>query len=409
MSHVKVALVVAAVLIAAVSLLVSNLLVRDLTREEQSRMEVWAEAMSSLTQADENTDLNLVLKVINGNNTIPVIVQDSRGEILAARNVEDDGGFVFWKNRLVQDSIDIAIIEPHTASHKQLLLKLQQKVEQMQQEGYTMKMNLDGAGVQTTLSIFYEPSLMLRRLALYPYIQLGVVALFIVVALLALLSSKRAEQNKVWVGLSRETAHQLGTPISSLMAGVEMLKDLYPEEALVPEMDKDIQRLQLIAERFSKIGSAPALDSEDLCLIIPRVVEYIGRRTSDKVQITTDFPSSSVFVRVNAPLFEWVIENLCKNAIDAMAGVGHINICVRQRGAMVNIEVSDTGKGISKKRWKRVFKPGFTTKRRGWGLGLSLAKRIVEEYHEGHIFVKASEINHGTTFCLQLKADLQDT
>ena len=409
MSHVKVALVVAAVLIAAVSLLVSNLLVCDLTREEQSRMEVWAEAMSSLTQADENTDLNLVLKVINGNNTIPVIVQDSRGEILAARNVEDDGGFVFWKNRLLQDSIDIAIIEPHTASHKQLLLKLQQKVEQMQQEGYTMKMNLDGAGVQTTLSIFYEPSLMLRRLALYPYIQLGVVALFIVVALLALLSSKRAEQNKVWVGLSRETAHQLGTPISSLMAGVEMLKDLYPDEALVPEMDKDIQRLQLIAERFSKIGSAPALDSEDLCLIIPRVVEYIGRRTSDKVQITTDFPSSSVFVRVNAPLFEWVIENLCKNAIDAMAGVGHINICVRQRGAMVNIEVSDTGKGISKKRWKRVFKPGFTTKRRGWGLGLSLAKRIVEEYHEGHIFVKASELNHGTTFCLQLKADLQNT
>ena len=405
MSHVKVALVVAAVLIASVSLLVSNLLVRDLTREEQSRMEVWAEAMRSLTRADENTDLNLVLKVINGNNTIPVIVQDSRGDILAARNIEDDGGFVFWKNRLVQDSIDIAITEPHTASHKQLLLQLQQKVEQMQREGYTMKMSLDGAGAQTTLSIFYEPSLMLRRLALYPYIQLGVVALFIVVALLALLSSKRAEQNKVWVGLSRETAHQLGTPISSLMAGVEMLKDLYPDEALVPEMDKDVQRLQLIAERFSKIGSAPALVNEDLCLIIPRVVEYIGRRTSDKVQITTDFPASSVFVRVNAPLFE----NLCKNAIDAMAGVGHINICVRQRGAVVNIEVSDTGKGISKKRWKRVFKPGFTTKRRGWGLGLSLAKRIVEEYHEGHIFVKASEINHGTTFCIQLKADLQNT
>ncbi len=409
MSHVKVALVVAAVLIASVSLLVSNLLVRDLTREEQSRMEVWAEAMRSLTRADENTDLNLVLKVINGNNTIPVIVQDSRGDILAARNIEDDGGFVFWKNRLVQDSIDIAITEPHTASHKQLLLQLQQKVEQMQREGYTMKMSLDGAGAQTTLSIFYEPSLMLRRLALYPYIQLGVVALFIVVALLALLSSKRAEQNKVWVGLSRETAHQLGTPISSLMAGVEMLKDLYPDEALVPEMDKDVQRLQLIAERFSKIGSAPALVNEDLCLIIPRVVEYIGRRTSDKVQITTDFSASSVFVRVNAPLFEWVIENLCKNAIDAMAGVGHINICVRQRGAVVNIEVSDTGKGISKKRWKRVFKPGFTTKRRGWGLGLSLAKRIVEEYHEGHIFVKASEINHGTTFCIQLKADLQNT
>ena len=409
MSHVKVALVVAAVLIASVSLLVSNLLVHDLTREEQSRMEVWAEAMRSLTRADENTDLNLVLKVINGNNTIPVIVQDSRGDILAARNIEDDGGFVFWKNRLVQDSIDRAIIEPHTASHKQLLLQLQQKVVQMQREGYTMKMSLDGAGTQTTLSIFYEPSLMLRRLALYPYIQLGVVALFIVVALLALLSSKRAEQNKVWVGLSRETAHQLGTPISSLMAGVEMLKDLYPDEALVPEMDKDVQRLQLIAERFSKIGSAPALVNEDLCLIIPRVVEYIGRRTSDKVQITTDFPASSVFVRVNAPLFEWVIENLCKNAIDAMAGVGHINICVRQRGSVVNIEVSDTGKGISKKRWKRVFKPGFTTKRRGWGLGLSLAKRIVEEYHEGHIFVKASEINHGTTFCIQLKADLQNT
>lgn len=403
MSHVKVALVVAAILIASVSLLVSNFLVRDLTREEQSRMEVWAEAMRSLTRADENTDLNLVLKVINGNNTIPVIVKDSRGNILAARNIEDKGGMVFWTHTFVQDSIDAAIAEPLTVPHQQLLIYLQKKAHRMCQAGYTMKMPLDGASPQATLFIFYEPSLMLRRLSLYPFIQLGVVALFVVIALLALLSSKRAEQNKVWVGLSRETAHQLGTPISSLMAGVEMLKDIYPDEALVPEMDKDVKRLQLIAERFSKIGSAPTLTEENLCEIIPRVIEYVGRRTSSKVQITTDFQTVPIQAQVNAPLFEWVIENLCKNAIDAMAGVGHIGISLYERGSMVVIEVSDTGKGIPKQRWKKVFKPGFTTKRRGWGLGLSLAKRIVEEYHNGHIFVKSSELGKGTTFCIQLK------
>ena len=227
-------------------------------------------------------------------------------------------------------------------------------------------------------------------------------ALFIVVAILALLSSKRAEQNKVWVGLSRETAHQLGTPISSLMAGSIILRESYPDDPLIPEMDKDIQRLQLIAERFSKIGSAPEMTRENLNEVVLRVLSYIGKRTSQKVKLQTSFSASVMYTKINAPLFEWVIENLCKNAIDAMSGVGEINIGVTERDKRITILVSDTGKGIAKKNFKNVFKPGFTTKRRGWGLGLSLAKRIIEEYHRGKIFVKSSELGQGTTFCIQL-------
>jgi len=240
---------------------------------------------------------------------------------------------------------------------------------------------------------------MLKRLATYPYVQLGVVALFIVVAILALLSSKRAEQNKVWVGLSRETAHQLGTPISSLMAGSIILRESYPDDPLIPEMDKDIQRLQLIAERFSKIGSAPEMTRENLNEVVLRVLSYIGKRTSQKVKLQTSFSASVMYAKINAPLFEWVIENLCKNAVDALEGrSGRIDIYVMQKEQTVVIDLVDTGKGIRQKDMKNVFRPGFTTKQRGWGLGLSLARRIVEEYHHGKIFVKQSEVGQGTTF-----------
>ena len=276
---------------------------------------------------------------------------------------------------------------------------------------------------------------MIKRLNVYPYVQLGVVMIFVVVAIFALLTSKRAEQNKVWVGLSKETAHQLGTPISSLMAWTEILKESYPDDTLLPEMDKDVKRLQLIAERFSKIGSLPEPVPASLIEVMNHVVDYMDRRTSQKVQMIRHFPEHDVIVRINASLFEWVVENLCKNAVDAMGGSGTITLTivdsrserqetanlqqqasdiasVRQlsRGELVKtsgfvaIEVSDTGKGIKKKDLKNVFKPGFTTKKRGWGLGLSLAKRIVEEYHHGRIFVKSSEVGHGTTFRIELKA-----
>lgn len=381
MGKVKIALVVGAVLIAAASLVVSHSLVSDLAREERKRMEVWAEAMRSLISADNTTDLNLVLQVLNGNTTIPVIVQDEWGQILEHRN--------------------LAI--PADADSLAYLTKV---AEKMRRAGNYMEMSLssqesDGGEY---IVIGYEESVMLRRLASYPYVQLGVVGLFVVVAILALLSSKRAEQNKVWVGLSRETAHQLGTPISSLMAWIHVLRETYPEDALLPEMDKDIRRLELIASRFSKIGSVPELKPENLCAVIERTAEYMGNRASDKVLLTCSVPSDVVKVKLCAPLFEWVIENLCKNAIDAMSGEGRIDIYVYRAANHIVVEVSDTGKGIARSDFKNVFRPGYTTKKRGWGLGLSLAKRIVEEYHRGRIYVKSSQPGVCTTFCIELRA-----
>jgi signal transduction histidine kinase len=252
------------------------------------------------------------------------------------------------------------------------------------------------------IEICYDDSLILKRLARYPYIQLTVVVIFVLIAFFALFSSMKAEQNKVWVGLSKETAHQLGTPISSLMAWSEVLRESYPDDELIPEMSKDISRLERIADRFSKIGSIPEPKVEDLCEILQRVVDYMSHRVSSKVKLTTHFPGERVEMLIVAPLFEWVAENLCKNAVDAMGGEGKIDLYVYDEPMSVVIDVTDTGKGISKNNYKDVFKPGYTTKSRGWGLGLSLAKRIVEEYHKGRIFVKHSEIGKGTTFRIEL-------
>lgn len=378
----KVAFVVAALLIAAVSLLYSHKLTNQLLAGEKANMEVWAEAMRSLTTADETTDLNLVLKVINSNNTIPVIVIDSHNTILASRNLRP---------------------EP---KGKDSLQTIQGIVKEMKRSGECIRMDLisnnETSPNHDYIYVYYQESYMLHRLTIYPYIQLAIVALFMVIAIIALLLSKKAEQNRVWVGLSRETAHQLGTPISSLMAWSEVLRESYPEDVLLPEMDKDVRRLQLIAERFSKIGSAPELEETDLCELISRVVEYISKRISQRVTIRVDFESKPLYSRVNPPLFEWVIENLCKNAVDAMEGVGSISIYTYVVGRSKHIEITDTGKGIPHNRFNKVFKPGFTTKQRGWGLGLSLAKRIVEEYHNGRIYVKRSEIGQGTTFAIEM-------
>ena len=314
---------ISAVIIAVTSLLVSHYLVKDLSSEERKKMEVWAEALHALNHADETTDLSLVLDVMQGNTTIPVIVLNENGGIDDYRNIEDT-------------------------------LNLEAYAKRMRQAGDTI--------IVGSQMVCYDESLLLKRLSQYPYWQLGIVMIFVVVAIFALLSSKKAEQNKVWVGLSKETAHQLGTPISSLMAWVEILKENHPDDELIPELDKDVKRLERIAERFSKIG----------------------------------------IVRMNSSLFEWVVENLCKNAVDAMEGNGRIDLSLSEEGSKVILEVKDTGKGIRKKDIKNVFTPGFTTKQRGWGLGLSLAKRIVEEYHKGRIFVKSSELGKGTTFRVEL-------
>ena len=414
--NLKIILIVVAIIIAIASLLTSNYLTHDLQEEEKNKMEVWAEAMRSLNSADENTDLNLVLKVINGNNTIPVIVLDKFGNVQTHRNL----GIIFKEN---QDSISI----------------LQAKAKSMQNEGNSIRIfiatpseddimyeetdaltnqYMDSADKNSDsftvihpetkqsdadyIEICYGESLMLKRLAVYPYIQLSVVVIFVLIAIFALFSSMKAEQNKVWVGLSKETAHQLGTPISSLMAWSEVLKETYPDDELLPEMEKDVKRLERIAERFSKIGSIPEPKPEDLCAVINRVVEYMDKRTSNKVHITSHLPSDPVIVNLVASLFEWVAENLCKNAVDAMSGSGSIDIYMEETDNIIALEFKDTGKGIAKSQFSSVFKPGFTTKKRGWGLGLSLAKRIVEEYHKGRIFVKSSEIGKGTTFRVEL-------
>ena len=375
--QVKIILVVAAILIAVASLLVSHFLVSDLSKEERGKMEVWAQALHSLNEADEHTDLSLVLSVMEGNNTIPVVVLDKEGHVtdyrnidIKAKNATDTAAFVERMGKRMKDADRYIKIQIGDSADYQL--------------------------------VCYDDSVMLKRLAAWPYVQLGIVLIFVVIAIFALLSSKRAEQNKVWVGLSKETAHQLGTPISSLMAWTEMLKESYPDDELLQEMDKDVKRLERIAERFSKIGSVPEPVESSMNEVLRHVIEYMNRRTSQKVQILSQMPGEDVIVKMNASLFEWVIENLCKNAVDAMEGAGTITLTLMKEEKVVIVEVQDTGKGIKKKDIKNVFTPGFTTKKRGWGLGLSLAKRIVEEYHRGRIFVKSSEIGKGTTFRIEM-------
>ncbi len=379
-----------AIIIVATSLFVSHRLVEDLKNEERTRMEVWAAAMRSLTEAEENTDLNLVLTVINGNNSIPVIVTDEENKILSHRNLG-------IQSRNSQDS----------------LKQLQGRLTEMRQTGKHMKMPLeitsqeDNTTTQSSpvqlhhINIYYEESLILHRLALFPYVQLAVVSLFLLVALVALLSTKKAEQNRVWVGLTKETAHQLGTPISSLMAWIEVLKETYPNDDLLEDMQTDVQRLERITERFSKIGSQPALVNTSISPIIAQTVSYLQRRISSRITITSHI-HQEVELPLSAPLFEWVLEVLCKNSADAMSGAGSIEISGQIKEDRYIIDVTDTGKGIARKNFSSVFKAGYTTKQRGWGLGLSLSKRIIEKYHHGRIYVFQSIVGKGTTFRIEL-------
>ncbi len=310
--QVKIFLVLAAVLIAVASLVASRLLTRDLETEEHHKMEIWAEAMRALNHADENTDLNLVLKVINTNQTIPVIVLDADGKVQTFRNID-------LKSKNVTDS----------------MTTLAQMGRQLKDEGRSIRILLNGTAKHDYIDVCYDDSLMLKRLATYPYVQLGVVLIFVVVAIFALLTSKKAEQNKVWVGLSKETAHQLGTPISSLMAWTEVLKETYPDDMLIPEMEKDISRLQLVADRFSKIGSLPEPVPASLNEVLTHVGDYMNKRTSSKISIQHAFPNHEVIVRINASLFEWVIENLCKNAVDAIGEQPAPSLC----GSKIHLNV----------------------------------------------------------------------
>ncbi len=375
--NIRTVLILVAIAIALFSLLVSHSLVRDLQQEEHNKMEIFAGAYRAINEATDDTDLTLVQSIITGNNTIPIIVLDDNG--------------------VVENFLNIEIHNADTLAY------LSKRAVQMREKGNSIKIYHGQQGSGRYTEVCFDDSLMLNRLTVYPYIQLGVVSIFVLIAIFALLSFKKTEQNRVWVGLSKETAHQLGTPISSLMAWTELLKDKYDGDELITEMSKDVSRLETIAERFSKVGSMPDPVAEDVAVVLNRALGYIERRSPATVRFVRNFPQTPVIVRMNAPLFEWVVENLCKNAVDAMDGSGVLTIDLFEDSDNAYIEVADTGKGIAKGSFKTVFQPGFTTKKRGWGLGLSLAKRIVEEYHKGRIFVKKSEQGKGTVFRVELR------
>ncbi|MDO9633498.1 MAG: HAMP domain-containing sensor histidine kinase [Paludibacter sp.] len=373
--HFKLVFIVVGAAIVVASTYFSNKLGESLALEEKRKIEIWAEATRQLILSDETTNLDFIISIIEGNTTIPVILVDEHDNVLSSKNITEPTKDIerFYRKEIYRLKHKNPAIEVKLGDSSQL--------------------------------IYYDDSLLLKQLYYFPYIQLGIIFVFMLIAFFAFSSTKKAEQNRVWVGLSKETAHQLGTPISSLLAWVDLLKMKHEEDKMIGEMSKDVNRLRIIAERFSKIGSVPDLQLVSLNETILTAVNYISNRTSQKVKIQCHFPDKNhIFIKLNVPLFEWVIENLCKNAMDAMDGSGKIYINITKTNKECYIDVKDTGKGIERKKYKAIFTPGFTTKSRGWGLGLSLAKRIVEEYHNGRIFVKSSEINIGTTFRIVLKA-----
>ncbi|MCH5328210.1 MAG: HAMP domain-containing histidine kinase [Coprobacter sp.] len=371
---IKILFLIVSVVLVGAFLYVSNRLVEDLSVEERHKMEIWADATRAVASMDINTDMGLILKIIESNTSIPVIIADEEGNIKDQRNI-----------RLPQENPDEF---------------LKRELQRLKKGDNIIEIYIDQ---DTKQYLYYDDSILLKRLSYYPRVQLGVMILFVLIAYLALMSSKRAEQNKVWVGLSKETAHQLGTPISSLMAWMDLLELNGVDKELLSDMGKDVERLSVIADRFSKIGSRPEMDFVCLNEVLANATEYMRRRVSNRVKIETHLPDAAVGAMMCRPLIEWVIENLCKNAIDAMDGEGRIDVWLRTEGQRCYIDVKDTGKGISRKHFKTVFNPGYTTKKRGWGLGLTLVKRIVEEYHEGKIYVKESELGKGTTFRIELK------
>lgn len=366
----KFSFIAVAMIIVVVSTFFTNRLARALSVEERKKIETLAEATKQLISATPKTDLNFILKILSDNTTIPIILVDENGTIYEHRN------------------LDI----PKTNTEE----FLNKKVALFKSKNKPVTINFaDG----TKQFILYDDSTLLKQLYVFPYVQFGVIIVFILISYFAFSSTKRAEQDRVWVGLSKETAHQLGTPISSLLAWTELLKSRYGDQKLISDMEKDVNRLKVIADRFSKVGSKPSLKPVQLYNTLENAINYIRNRTSNKVAINLKFSmDETIETLLNVPLFEWVIENLCKNAIDAMNGSGRIDVSVNKTDSEITIDVKDTGKGMERKMYKTVFSPGFTTKERGWGLGLSLAKRIIEEYHQGKIFVKQSEIGIGTTF-----------
>jgi len=381
----KILLLIVAVLIGVASLLYTNWLTNKMATEERKKVEIWAEAIKGLidfstdvsspeTATLETRYLNFLNMVNERNTTIPILILNPDGTFNADANIS------------------------YREDHREEVLK--RELKKMKEYAAPIPIDLGDGDV---LLLYHRESSILRNLRWYPVIQLVVIIIFIVVSYFAFLATNRAEQNQVWVGMSKETAHQLGTPISSLMAWIELLKLKEVDESLIKELERDTRRLERITERFSKIGSKPELLHINLIEVLNSAMSYLKSRSSEKIKFITNYDENArIEVPLNAALFSWVIENICKNAIDAMANEGTITIDVKEKDNQVYIDINDTGCGVPKSNQKTIFQPGFSTKKRGWGLGLSLAKRIVEIYHNGKIFIKWSEMGKGTTFRIVL-------
>ena len=373
----KLFLLLIAVLVGMGSLIYTESLVSKLKVEERRNVQLWAEATRLISLPDTSQNVEFLSTIIENNNTVPVILTDESDSIISARNFDahKSGDYKYIKEQL----------------------------EKIKERNKPIVNNLEKGHYNL---IYYKDSIILTMLIYYPYIQLGIIIFFILVSYLAFRSSRKAEQNQVWVGMSKETAHQLGTPTSSLAGWIEILEQKHPGISITKELALDVQRLEKITERFSRIGSKPVIKSDNIIGIISRTVDYLKLRTSSKVKIITDYnPDEKVVVPVNAALFEWVIENVFKNAVDSMEGIGEITVRITETERHALIDISDTGKGIPKSAFKKIFNPGFTTKQRGWGLGLSLAKRIIEEYHNGKIFVRHSEVGKGSCIRIVMNRD----
>jgi len=364
-----------AVAIVSGTIFYSNFLAKKIEVEERQKIRQWVEANKFIATAPQNVDLTLASSIQQQNADIPIIWTNENDSIIDSRNL--DSSLASSKSYLQKK------LKEFKSGHPPVILVLNN-------DPYVAD------------KYYYGDSKLLKQVRYFPIIQLLIVALYIFITFYAISVRNKSTQNQVWAGMAKETAHQLGTPISSLEGWVEMLKEKETHSSISAEMEKDVNRLKLISDRFGKIGSAPKLEEKDITEQVEKMVAYIKRRSTDKVNFTVDKPEHKVLANISEPLFDWVIENLLKNALDAINGKGLINIKIKQRPGQAIIDITDSGKGISKQNIGKVFKPGFTTKKRGWGLGLSLAKRIIEQYHKGQLYVKSSEPGKGTTFRIVL-------
>lgn len=395
MSAGRTLVIMVAAIVIVTFLLISNSLIKEMAAQERERMNIWARATQQLAKAGVDSDIEFLLAIIAQNNSIPVMISDADGNISEFRNYSLPD----------KTDSDKSLFYELSERNKQFLQKRLDKVrgkhslaDLAEHNDHIIRVDLYDGNSQY---IYYEDSTLLMGLSMYPYIQIAIMLVLAVILYLAVVNTKRAEQNRVWVGLSKETAHQLGTPISSLMAWVEYLQAAGVEPEVTSELDKDVRRLSTIADRFSKIGSQPDMQLEYLNETVRGSLEYMQSRVSSRVSIRLHLSDDDHGVKISRSLFEWVMENLTKNAVDAMQGEGSIDITTGSDKSGAWIEVTDTGKGIARKNFKTVFKPGYTTKKRGWGLGLTLVKRIVEDYHGGRIYIKDSELGRGTTFRIE--------